>query len=70
MLVMHKFASDVTEALNANIVTPNDNAICAVMLIVARDDDDTPLGASLNYDSDTKQWLTTLQVSESQPYID
>lgn len=56
LLQLHEFINAVVAALNTAGVAPSDDAVCAVMLVVAPDDRTVPLSCSLNYDRQARQW--------------
>ena len=65
--VLNEFATNVATSLDQAKIAPADGALCAVMLIVAREEDEMPIGASLNY-VDGK-WEVELQTIQSERVV-
>ncbi len=64
-----RFGADVTQALKAANVAPQDGCLCAIMIIAHPVDEDgnptaPPVGASINFDKDTREWESTMQLAE------
>ena len=67
--LLNEFGTTVCGALNAAKVQTkeDDETICAVMLVVGDPtSDQMPIGASLNFDHETKLWTITPQATMSE----
>lgn len=62
---LNTFAHSIVDAMNDHRVRSVTD-MGAVMVIVANDEDEAPIGASLNFDKKTSQWVVIPQAVTSE----
>lgn len=67
LLVLHDYSHKIANVMSNAGLKPPDASVVAVMVIVAKTDDDVPIGGSLNWDKEKERWTVHIEANQSIP---
>lgn len=67
LMILHEYSITIANVMSNAGVKPPDASMVAIMVIVAKNDEDIPIGGSLNWDKEKERWTVHIEANQSIP---